>query len=61
MDVNELEQAFLAPISLHELTYKKLLYVTQDDKGNYVMVMIMGTSTDWDNPNYRGLEPELFE
>ena len=59
MDVNELEQAFLAPISLHELTYKKLLYVTQDDKGNCVMVM--DTSTDWDNPNYRDLEPELFE
>lgn len=59
MTAEELEQAFLAPISLHELTYKKLLYVTQDDKGNYVMVM--DTSTDWDNPNYRGLEPELFE
>ena len=59
MDVNELEQAFLAPISLHELTYKKLLYVTQDDKGNYVM--IMDTSTEWDNPNYRDLDPELFK
>lgn len=59
MDVNELEQAFLAPISLHELTYKKLLYVTQDDKGNYVMVM--DTSTDWDNPNFRELDPNLFE
>lgn len=59
MTAEELEQAFLAPISLHELTYKKLLYVTQDDKGNYVVVM--DTSTDWDNPNYRGLEPELFE
>lgn len=59
MDVNELEQAFLVPISLHELTYKKLLYVTQDDKGNYVM--IMDTSTDWDNPNFRELEPNLFK
>lgn len=59
MDVNELEQAFLAPISLHELTYKKLLYVTQDDKGNYVMVM--DTSTDWDNPNFRELDPNLFK
>ena len=59
MDVNELEQTFLAPISLHELTYKKLLYVTQDDKGNYEMVM--DTSTDWDNPNYRDLDPKLFK
>ena len=59
MDVNELEQAFLAPISLHELTYKKLLYVTQDDKGNYEM--IMDTATEWDNPNYRDLDPELFK
>lgn len=59
MDVNELEQAFLAPISLHELTYKKLLYVTQDSEGNYEMVM--DTSTDWDNPKYRGLEPNLFK
>lgn len=59
MDVNELEQAFLAPISLHELTYKKLLYVTQDDKGNYEMVM--DTSIDWDNPNYKGLDPKLFK
>lgn len=59
MDVNELEQAFLAPISLHELTYKKLLYVTQDDKGNYEMVM--DASTDWDNPNFRELDPNLFK
>ena len=59
MDVNELEQAFLAPISLHELTYKKLLYVTQDDKGNYEM--IMDTATEWDNPNYRDLDPKLFK
>ena len=59
MDVNELEQAFLAPISLHELTYKKLLYVTQDSEGNYELVM--DTATEWDNPNYRDLDPELFK
>ena len=59
MTAEELEQAFLAPISLHELTYKKLLYVTQDDKGNYEM--IMDTATEWDNPNYRDLDPELFK
>ena len=59
MDVNELEQTFLEPIELNKLTYMKLLYVTQDSEGNYEMVM--DTSTDWDNPKYRGLEPELFE
>ena len=37
----------------------KLLYVTQDSEGNYEMVM--DTSTDWDNPKYRGLDPKLFE
>ena len=59
MNAEELEQTFLEPIELNKLTYMKLLYVTQDSEGNYEMVM--DTSTDWDNPKYRGLEPELFE
>ena len=59
MTAEELEQTFLEPIELNKLTYMKLLYVTQDSEGNYEMVM--DTSTDWDNPKYRGLEPELFE
>lgn len=59
MNAEELEQTFLEPIELNKLTYMKLLYVTQDSEGNYEMVM--DTSTDWDNPNYRGLEPELFK
>ena len=59
MTAEELEQIFLEPIELNKLTYMKLLYVTQDSEGNYEMVM--DTSTDWDNPKYRGLEPELFE
>ena len=59
MNAEELEQTFLEPIELNKLTYMKLLYVTQDSEGNYELVM--DTSTDWDNPKYRGLEPELFE
>lgn len=59
MNVNELDHAFLEPIGLNKLTHMKLLYVTQDDKGNYVMVT--DTSTDWDNPNFRELDPNLFE
>lgn len=31
----------------------------KDDKGNYVM--IMDTSTEWGNPNYRDIDPELFK
>lgn len=59
MNVNELDHAFLEPIGLNKLTHMKLLYVTQDDKGNYVMVI--DTSTDWDNPNFRELDPNLFK
>lgn len=59
MNAEELEQTFLEPIELNKLTYMKLLYVTQDSEGNYEMVM--DTSTDWDNPKYRGLEPNLFK
>ena len=59
MNAEELEQTFLEPIELNKLTYMKLLYVTQDSEGNYEMVM--DTSTGWDNPNYRGLDPELFK
>lgn len=59
MNAEELEQTFLEPIELNKLTYMKLLYVTQDSEGNYEMVM--DTSTDWDNPNFRGLDPKLFK
>lgn len=59
MNAEELEQTFLEPIELNKLTYTKLLYVTQDSEGNYVMVI--DTSTDWDNPNYKGLDPKLFK
>ena len=59
MNAEELEQTFLEPIELNKLTYMKLLYVTQDSEGNYEMVM--DTSTDWDNPKYRGLDPKLFK
>lgn len=59
MNAEELEQTFLEPIELNKLTYMKLLYVTQDSEGNYEM--IMDTSTDWDNPNFRGLDPKLFK